>query len=51
MISRKEAIKAFTTLDNIINYLDYIGTLGDDDLYDINKLMDIIEQFIKQKEE
>lgn len=50
MVTKNDAIKAWETLDSIIDSLDWSGVFIDDELDDIEKSMAIIQQFIEQEE-
>lgn len=50
MVTKNDAIKAWETLDGIIDSLDWSGVFIDDELNDIEKSMTTILQFIKQEE-
>lgn len=50
MVTKSDALKAWETLDGIIDNLDYSGVFIDDELNDIEKSMATIQQFIEQEE-
>ena len=49
MVTKSDAIKAWETLDGIIDNLDWSGVFIDDELNDIEKSMATIQQFIEQE--
>lgn len=49
MVTKNNAIKAWETLDGIIDNLDWSGVFIDDELNDIEKSMATIQQFIEQE--
>lgn len=50
MVTKHDAIKAWETLDGIIDNLDWSGVFINDELNDIEKSMATIQQFIEQEE-
>lgn len=50
MVTKNDAVKAWETLDNIIDSLDWNGVFNDNELNDVEKSMATIKQFIEQKE-
>ena len=50
MVTKSDALKAWETLDGIIDNLDYSSVFIDDELNDIEKSMATIQQFIEQEE-
>nr|DAG20781.1 MAG TPA: hypothetical protein [Caudoviricetes sp.] len=49
MVTKNDAIKAWETLDDIIDSLYWSSVFIDDELNDIEKSMAIIQQFIEQE--
>lgn len=49
MVTKSDAVKAWETLDTIIDSLDWSGVFIDDELNDIEKSMATIQQFIEQE--
>ena len=49
MVTKSDAIKAWETLDSIIDNLDYIGVFIDNELNDVEKSMTILYEFLKQE--
>lgn len=50
MVTKNDAVKAWETLDNIIDSLDWNGVFNDNELNDVEKSMATIKQFIEQEE-
>lgn len=50
MVTKNDAIKAWETLDGIIDSLDWSGVFVCNELNDIEKSMATIQQFIEQEE-
>lgn len=49
MVTKNDAVKAWETLDSIIDSLNWSGVFIDDELNDIEKSMATIQQFIEQE--
>lgn len=49
MVTKSDAIKAWETLDSIIDSLDYSGVFIDNELNDVEKSMTILYKFLKQE--
>ena len=49
MVTKNDVIRAWETLDSIIDSLDWNGVFIDDELNDIEKSMATIQQFIEQE--
>mgnify|MGYP007112769686 FL=1 len=49
MVTKNDAIKAWETLDGIIDNLDWSGVFIDDELNDIEKSMTILREFLEQE--
>lgn len=49
MVTKSDAIKAWETLDSIIDSLDYSGVFIDNELNDVEKSMAILYEFLKQE--
>ena len=49
MVTKNDAVKAWETLDSIIDSLDWSGVFIDDELNDIEKSMTILREFLEQE--
>lgn len=49
MITKTDAVKAWETLDGIIDNLDWSGVFIDDELNDVEKSMTILREFLEQE--
>lgn len=49
MFTKNDAVKAWETLDGIIDNLDWSGVFIDDELNDIEKSMTILREFLEQE--
>lgn len=49
MVTKNDAVKAWETLDSIIDSLDYSSVFIDDELNDVEKSMTILHEFLEQE--
>lgn len=49
MVTKNDAVKAWETLDGIIDNLNWSGVFIDDELNDVEKSMTILCEFLEQE--
>lgn len=49
MVTKNDAMKAWETLDGIIDTLDWSGGFIDNELNDVEKSMTILREFLEQE--
>lgn len=49
MVTKSDAIKAWETLDSIIDSLNWSGVFIDNELNDVEKSMTILREFLEQE--
>ena len=49
MVTKNDAVKAWETLDSIIDSLDYSSVFIDDELNYVDKSMTILHEFLEQE--